>query len=85
LHLLTRHQVTIELDEFGYETLQAEATRQDVTLEQLIEHAAMYYLGDIHSGRAAVQIFRRSVADSPGRPRPRAIPGTEDEKPDESD
>ena len=81
--LLTRHPVTIELDDFGYENLQAEAKRQGVTLETLVEHAAMYYLGDLHSGRAAVQIFRRSVADSPSRPRPRSVPEPEDDQ-DES-
>lgn len=60
---LTRHPVTIELDDFGYTSLTEEAERQGVALEELIEHAAMYYLADLHSGRAAVQIFRRSVAD----------------------
>jgi hypothetical protein len=85
LLLLTRHPVTIELDDFGYESLQAEAKRQGVTLETLVEHAAMYYLGDLHSGRAAVQIFRRSVADSPARPRPRSVPEPEDDQADEGD
>ena len=65
---LTRQSVTIELEQFALETLTAEAERQKVTLEEKLEHAAMYYLNDLHSGRAAVQIFRRSVADSPARP-----------------
>ena len=82
--LLTRHPVTIELDDFGYESLQAEADRQGVTLETLVEHAAMYYLGDLHSGRAAVQIFQRSVAESPARPRPRSVPEAEDDEGEDS-
>jgi hypothetical protein len=85
LLLLTRHPVTIELDDFGYESLQAEAKRQGVSLETLIEHAAMYYLGDLHSGRAAVQIFRRSVADAQGHPRPRSVPGPGDGEPEEAE
>jgi len=60
--------VTIELDDFGWRSLSEEAERQGVDLEALIEHAAMYYLADVDSGRAAVQIFRRAVADgAPGK------------------
>jgi hypothetical protein len=82
---LFRHPVTIELDEFGYDSLRAEAERQGVSIESLVEHAAMYYLGDLNSGRAAVQIFRRSVADAPGRPRAlRPVrPDVDDDGPDE--
>ena len=37
-------RVEIELDEFGWEALTAEAERQGVSLEELIYHAAMHYL-----------------------------------------
>jgi hypothetical protein len=60
--------VTIELDDFGWRGLCEEAERQGVDVETLVEHAAMYFLADVDSGRAAVQIFRRSVADrAPGK------------------
>lgn len=57
------HAITIELDDFGWTILCEEAERQNVTPEALLEHAAMYYMADLDSGRAAVQIFRRSVVD----------------------
>jgi hypothetical protein len=60
---MTGHSVTIELDEFGWHGLREEAERQGVSIEALVEHAAMYYLADLHSGRAAVKIFRRTVVD----------------------
>ena len=55
--------VSVQLSPFAVAALQAEANRQGVSLGDLVAHAAMYYLADIHTGRAAVQIFRRSVAD----------------------
>jgi hypothetical protein len=61
--MTSRHSVTIELDDFGWERLRREAQRQSIPLEHLLEHAAMYYLADLDSGRAAVQVFRRAIAD----------------------
>jgi hypothetical protein len=34
----------IEVDEFGWEALTAEAKRQGVSLEEIVYHAAMHYL-----------------------------------------
>jgi hypothetical protein len=92
--MTSRHSVTIELDDFGWERLRREAQRQSIPLERLLEHAAMYYLADLHSGRAAVQVFRRAIADrEPGTGR-RFTPAEEepmgswrslDEERDESD
>ena len=69
--MTSRHSVTIELDDFGWERLRREAQRQSIPLEHLVEHAAMYYLADLHSGRAAVQVSRRAIADREPRTGPR--------------
>ena len=45
--------VEITLSPFAFEELRAEAAREGVTLEQLLSHAAMYYLADANSGRMA--------------------------------
>ncbi|MEA2468489.1 MAG: hypothetical protein QOJ57_2615 [Thermoleophilaceae bacterium] len=60
-------RITIEFDEFGWQSLSAEATRQGVTLEELLVHAAMYYLADLDSGRVAARVFR-SVVDEEEKP-----------------
>jgi hypothetical protein len=39
-----RHRVEIELDDFGWEALNEEACRQGVSIQELLTHAAMYYL-----------------------------------------
>ncbi len=39
------------------ERMSAEATRQDVPLEQLCEHAALLYLADIDAGRVAERVL----------------------------
>jgi hypothetical protein len=72
---LTQHSVTVEFDEFGWQSLVEEAERQDVPVEELVLHASMYYLSDLHSGRAAAKIFNRSLR--PVRP-PRRSPGRGD-------
>jgi hypothetical protein len=40
------HKVEVEFDEFGWQSLTDEAKRQGVTLEELVAHAAMYYLAE---------------------------------------
>jgi hypothetical protein len=79
---LSLHRVTIKLDEFGWDALREAADEQGVTLPELVEHAAMYYLADLHSGRAALQIFRRSVA---GRPLTRPRGGSVSRLPERED
>ncbi len=54
--LMSRRQVTVELDEFGYAELEAVARRQGVTIEDLIAHAAMYYLAQADNGSMAVRV-----------------------------
>lgn len=36
-----------------WDSLRDEAARQQVPLERLLEHAALYYLADLHDGRIA--------------------------------
>jgi hypothetical protein len=57
--------VTVTLTDFGWNALANEAERQGTSIEQLLAHAAMYYLADIDSGRLATRAprFERS---SPG-------------------
>lgn len=56
-------EVTIELDEELWQSLQAEARRQGVTVEQLVNHAALYIAAEIDSGRAT-----RRILDDLGEP-----------------
>lgn len=57
--------VTVELTEFGWERLAAEARRQGTSPEELALHAVIYYLADIDGGR----ITRRAprLSDEPER------------------
>jgi hypothetical protein len=38
------HRVEVEFQEFGWTALNEAAQRRGVTLEELVQHAAMYYL-----------------------------------------
>jgi hypothetical protein len=50
--------MTLELDEFGRSTLEAEARKHALSPEQLVGHAARYYLADRESGRPAYRVPR---------------------------
>jgi len=39
-------KVEVEFDEFGWEALTEHARREEVSVEELLVHAAMYYLAD---------------------------------------
>lgn len=43
--------IGINLRARTWKSLRDEAARQDVPLERLLEHAAVYYLADVHAGR----------------------------------
>ena len=60
-------RVAVEFDEFGWSALVAEAARQNVTPEELVVHATMYYLSDLDSGRAAARVLEGG--DAGRRPR----------------
>ena len=51
------HRATISLSSFAWTSLLAEAENQGVTVEDLLAHAAMYYLADLDSGRLAAQVL----------------------------
>jgi hypothetical protein len=50
------HVVEVEFDEFGWELITAEAERQGVSVEEVVKHAALYFLADVDSGRFATRI-----------------------------
>jgi len=59
-------KVEIEFDEFGWEALTDLARRQSVSIEELVRHAAMYYLADADSGRVSHRVPRGArSADQP--------------------
>ena len=61
---MSMRQVTIAFDEFGFTELESLAERQGVTLEELVAHAAMYYLADADSGRMAARVPQRDVSSA---------------------
>jgi hypothetical protein len=61
------HRATIELSDFAWTALSTEAERQDVPLEDLLTHAALYYLADLDSGRVAARVFRPEQVDGSAR------------------
>lgn len=52
----------LELDEQTVKRLEEEAERQDLGIERLIEHAAIFFLAELDAGRVAERIIR--LADS---------------------
>ena len=46
----------MELDDRAWDEAEAEAARQRVPLERLVEHAAMYLMADLDSGDVAARI-----------------------------
>jgi heme oxygenase len=59
-----KHTASAEFDDFVWGRLQEEAARQEVTVDQLVAHAAIYYLGDLDSGRIATRVLRMEEDDS---------------------
>jgi hypothetical protein len=55
-------QLTVELDQGSWRELEAEATRQEVSVEALLEHAVLYFLADLDSGRAERRILEDETA-----------------------
>jgi hypothetical protein len=53
-------ELELELSASACSALEAEAKRQAITLEELLEFATMYYLADTESGAAAERILRWS-------------------------
>ena len=55
-------RLMVELDDDGWRELEAEATRQGVSIEALFEHAILYFLADLDSGRAEWRILEDDTA-----------------------
>ena len=59
--------LTVDLDRESWQELEAEAERQDVSVEAMLEHAIMYFLADIDSGRVEQRLLadlgRSAMAD----------------------
>jgi hypothetical protein len=53
-----KHRVQVEFDDFGWEKLTAEAGRQGTTVEELLNHAALYFLADIDEGRFSSRVLK---------------------------
>jgi hypothetical protein len=67
--------LTLQLDGFAYETIDEEAARQGVAMEELVTFAVLYYLADVDSGRIARQTARSPCPDaSRGAALPRSEP-----------
>jgi hypothetical protein len=57
------HELKTTFDDFGWSSLTEEAERQGISVEELVRHAAMYYLSDLHEGRVAARILRSAEKD----------------------
>jgi hypothetical protein len=55
--------VALELPDRVWEEAEAEAERQGVPLERLVEHAAMYLVADLDSGKVAARIAAASISE----------------------
>lgn len=53
----SRRAVTIEVDAEAWRELVAEAARQDVAPDRLVEHAVLYLAADLDSGRLTERIL----------------------------
>jgi hypothetical protein len=56
----TLRRVLLDLARDRWDSLEAEAGRQGIPLERLLEHAAIVHLVDVDSGRVADNILRRA-------------------------
>jgi hypothetical protein len=59
-----KRRLSLQLDEFAWEAIQHESTRLQVSEEELIAYAVLYYIADIDSGRIARRIPSSPHADS---------------------
>jgi hypothetical protein len=50
-------EVELEIEESLWREMRAEASRQGVTITQLLEHAALYYAAELDAGRLTERIL----------------------------
>ncbi len=58
-------KVPIEIDDVMWEALTTEADRQEVSTDQLLQHAVLYFVADRDSGRVAQRIAKGLGSQSP--------------------
>jgi hypothetical protein len=56
-------ELALDLPGRVWEEAEAEAERQGVPLERLLEHAAMYLVADLDSGKVAARIAAASISE----------------------
>jgi hypothetical protein len=56
------YQLSVDLDTASWGGLEAEAERQGVSVDTLLEHAIMYFLADLDSGRVERRILEDETA-----------------------
>lgn len=52
-------ELELDLDPEVWEELRQESERQGVPVERVVEHAALYLVADLESGRVAPRLFER--------------------------
>jgi len=57
-------EVTLALEGFARESVEEEAIRLGVPVQELVSFAVLYYLADVDSGRIARQVCRSPYPDS---------------------
>lgn len=53
-------EVELEIEDAIWREMRAEASRQSVTITQLLEHAALYYAAELDAGRLTERILDES-------------------------
>jgi hypothetical protein len=59
------HELRVGLDRFTHEALQQEAALLDVSIEEFVRFAVLYYLADHDSGRIARRLPLLSTPEQP--------------------
>jgi len=56
-------EIRLEVNRDRWKGLEDEARRQGIPLERLLEHASLFYIADVDSGRVAERILGRAQRD----------------------
>jgi hypothetical protein len=64
---MKKYRVEVEFQEFGWLALNEAAESQGVAIEELIQHAAMYFLASADQGRISHKVPAPPAADSAAR------------------
>jgi hypothetical protein len=59
-------ELRLGLDQALWRSFEAEASRQDVSVEQLAEHAAFYFVAELEAGRITQRILNELESDDVG-------------------